>query len=359
MIDTVALAFPKPDLEGWVGWDLHKTRSGHPTYRKNPIAELAATTYYPQVLGYRSKNPLGGWRPTVKIVASIPKLLYGNNLVEVAEDQYGEVVRVLRSRLRDLGIRVSEAEISRATVSQVHYSKNFLLRGYTAFYVVSELRKLSVSLRMSLTTKEYPNGGVGLSMYTKQYSIEFYDKLAELGVENESLLAHRDPATDVLRIEARLLTKRKINSVFRELEYPTDPRFREVFSLEKSRGVVERYWNECVLQERDLLSAAPITPKELLRSILRSPDIRGNKALLRTALVLLSRDGQGRRELRDMLRGRITNHTWYDYDNQIDETAHILAENPGGWIGQVSDQLARYEQFRIEAINLAGPTMTI
>lgn len=363
MIDTIALAFPKPratqgELE-WAGWDLHTTSRNFRVYSKNPSRDLIDRAYYPTLTGYSGNARNGRWTPRIKATFSAPKLIYGNNLDELSEVQFEQVVETLRMRLLDMGVRIGAAALRNGTVSVIHYSKNFLLSEYSAQYAISELRRLNVSRRLHLTSKEYPNEGEGLSVYAKSYSLEFYDKVAEIMRDNAELLAEVEPMPEILRFEIRLKQKRKMNDLFRSLELPENPTFAEAFSRDTSRRVLRHYWDDFVAPDSSLLFAPPTTPKELLRGILRVVP-EGHGALMRTALMLLSRDGQGMRELRSMLSPHISGYTWRRYAELCQETAGLLRmSDRGGWFAQVSRQLVRYEQFRIENITQTNHTMTL
>ena len=68
-----------------------------------------------------------------------------NNLEELEEKDFDEVVSVLQSRLRDIGLVVSESVIRNCSVSAIHFGKNIKLNdGHTVSQIISEMNKIDL-----------------------------------------------------------------------------------------------------------------------------------------------------------------------------------------------------------------------
>ena len=74
------------------------------------------------------------------ITASIPKLLYGENLSEVGEDDFEKVVKKLKAVMEKCVIYVEEEDIVKAEVREVHFSKNIILRHTTTAKAIQNIK---------------------------------------------------------------------------------------------------------------------------------------------------------------------------------------------------------------------------
>src|SRR3989344_1706197 len=107
MIDTIILSIPRgkavmTDMTyfGASLWDLHARTKAYEKYTKNPSArDTAMGLQFPRLTGWKRKNDTLGWDEFIKIEFSAPKLIYQNNLDELANSQFEKVVETLRDRL--------------------------------------------------------------------------------------------------------------------------------------------------------------------------------------------------------------------------------------------------------------------
>ena len=103
MIDTIILSIPKNktitlDLttNGIQAWDLQARTRVYDKFVKNPSPRDTETgRYFPRLTGYRRKNGKLEWESTLKIEFSAPKLIYENNIDELKDSQFEEVVEAL------------------------------------------------------------------------------------------------------------------------------------------------------------------------------------------------------------------------------------------------------------------------
>jgi hypothetical protein len=364
MIDTIILVVPMREVvspgvrcDGWTewnGWELNANRGGFKRYIKNgPLNNSDEKIYLPRLTGYQTwDDGFGEWSSQMKVEFSAPKIIYGQNLDELSADQFGDVVLNLQSRLSLMGIDVSEETLVRARVSAVHYSKNLLLEnGYTTQYVIGQLRKINLNKRIKHTNVEYSNDGDKMSLYTKSYSVDVYDKIQELYHEiDRDIVNALSRKANVMRFEARL-KKRTMNELFKKLGHAKDPVFSEVFSEEKSKAVLNYYWNNMLSKDAVILFSRGTGPKELLREILRAQQgAKAARAIYLMGLLLLSRDGDGIRELRGVLGQRITQHTWYGIVKNLRNIGSDLSEaRPDEWHNQICRQLNEYRPMRMLA----------
>ena len=346
-------------------WSLQASTNVYDKYVKNPYRKGAKQAeYYPRLTETRRKGENGGWVSTIKIEFSAPKLLYQNNLDELAEDQFNNVVNLLREQMKKMGVGILTENINNASVTAVHYSKNIeVTNGYTAEYVISELNKINLNKRFDLTRSRYMNDGQSLYAYTAAHSLVLYDKIADLSrgkkrsIDRDqseyqlSLLKQLEKKEpEILRIEVRLSQKQKINALFDKLGFEKNPTFQEVFSETKSKAVLQHYWDTMVDGHIPLLFTHSLTTKETLKQILLAqPNIKPKEALYRAGLVWASREGNGMRELRSMLTKRANDRTWYRLVVDAKATGVALSElQPREWCNQIKLSIADYRPYRVK-----------
>jgi hypothetical protein len=372
MIDTVILRLQKDKL---VAVDMQKEgiqwskQAEFPAYQKfvrNPsVRDMASGMYFPRLTGYKHKGQEG----EIKIEFSVPKLLYKNNLDELTGKEFETIVELLQDRLGRIGIMATHKQLAQAEVRTIHYSKNILLtKGYTAQYVLNELRKVNVNQRFDGTKTVFKNDGQSVQMYSQAHSLVFYDKVADLKQPEKrkidrdntplqlDLFSKVEKKSEILRMEIRLCQKRKINTLFKSLGYPENPTFRDAYSLEKSLKVIAHYWSTMV-EERGLgLFNIDLKPKELLHSFYKTgkKKIKAKEAIFRIGLVHLIKDGDGMRELRAMLTKNDTDaRTWYRLVKQFKDTSKQLRKyKPREWFDEIKKQITHYKPLRLKDITI-------
>lgn len=351
MIDTIVITMTMRNLLGpegnieevWSSWNRHTSR-GYTTYSRNPTAEEQEAGTFPRLTGYRAVGQHRGIA-MVNLEFSVPKLVLGNNLEELKEEQADEMLRILSDKLRGMGFEPHREALSRASVAKVHFSKNFLLpREFTASYVVLQLHKAYVNRRFEHREVRYRNNGEQMSIYTKSYSLEFYDKSAEMehGVGGDLVI---DSQRNVLRYEVRLTKKRKMKTLFNLLGFSPEPTLREVLSKERSQAVLKHYWEEVIARDSHVLFSQHVSAQELLRQILIvRPSIKARRALTLLGLVTMCRDEGGIGQTRNQLSQRLGPMSWPPIVRDLHEIAgdlRNLRHEP--WYEEIERQLEAYE----------------
>jgi len=129
MIDTVCLLIPKDKLivlemssYGVPTWNLHSRTDQYDKYVKNPSKrDKDSGRYFPRLTGYKRKG--FAQDANVRIEFSVPKLLYLNNLDELENKDFTQVIEVLQDRLQSMGISVTKSVLQNASVSSVHFQR--------------------------------------------------------------------------------------------------------------------------------------------------------------------------------------------------------------------------------------------
>ncbi len=372
MIDTVILSIPKEkatmlDMSayGVSGWDLQAKTKAYEKFTKNPSSKDKEYGYFPRLTGYRRKNGRIQWDSTIRIEFSAPKLIYQNNLDELIDGQFEQVVEELYDRMSRMGVVIPQQYIKEATVTSVHYSKNVELKNmYTSQYVISELNKINLNKRFDLTRARFMNDGQSLYAYTQSHSFVIYDKVADLvrgkkrSIDREQTvqqlklfgpLTEGPDSHEILRFEVRLSQKRKMKSLFKKLGFDENPTFGQVFSKEKSKAVLQYYWNTMISGNSMTLFGYSPTSKDLLKQILLTKNKMGPKeAIYKAGLICLIREGNGMRELRTILSKQSKDRTWYRIASDAKETGLALNKlRPREWYEQVEKAFKEFKAYRI------------
>lgn len=365
MIDTIVLSIPKSKFgrpTSSPSWNLHSRTASYDKFVKNPSKKEKDTgLYFPRLSGYKIKGYTA--EEHVRIEFSVPKILYHNNLQELEESDFEAIITTLHQRLLAMDVLVDRAILASASVSTVHYSKNILLiDGYTAKYIISELAKVNIWKAFDFAKARYINDGESLCAHTSSHEMVVYDKVADMQKGSKRSI-DRDQSkfqqslfswipekeTEILRIEIRLTAKQKLNSVFKELGYETNPRFFDVFNKELSQKVVTHYWNKYMKEMAFWTFTTASDPKDTLRLLLSSK-VSPKEAIYLTWLIELSRDGNGIRELRSMITKVSTDRTWYRTANDLKKANKLIEDiqHLRGWVVQIDRSLKEYIPLKIQ-----------
>lgn len=233
-------------------------------FQNNPTSTQRKEAYYPRLTLNVSPAKTGGLQYRLKVEFACPKVLFGNNFDELMDCQFGDVVRTLADKMRLMGVQVTPEALSQSMVSTVHYSKNIQLTDYTrCTMVIQELAKLNVWKRLDTNSKDFRNEGHVLKWHANSFEICVYDKVADLKQARTSpKRAFEDDPEDqlnlftelkqaqlqVLRLEIRLNTRRKIEDILKKLNETHPPTFCELFSKRIAQKVLLYFWSELMAE---------------------------------------------------------------------------------------------------------------
>lgn len=270
MIDTIRLTFYKGEFE-IKNYEIFNPSAGMfyqlKTCKKlakcvcNPNKkELKRGEYFPK-LTLRNIVQNGIIRLCLFVEFSIPKLLYGNNFEEVANNDFEKIVTKLKEKLAERGVVINEAIIKASKVTMVHYSKNIELKNCRSQFIINKINKINVPKRIDSTKTDFRNDGVAIKLHTNSYELTFYDKVADLkqskisekrALEKENhiqqdLLVDKLKNKEILRIEVRLNTTKKIKDVLKKAGFIINElKFENVFDSEISKNVLQYFWKKYI-----------------------------------------------------------------------------------------------------------------
>jgi hypothetical protein len=139
-----------------------------------------------------------------------------------------------------------------------------------------------------------------------------------------------------------------MNKVIEELGYAKNPTFKEVFSSELSKKVVNSYWQK-LIKERNLgLFSIAISVKDILRTLfLADKKLKPKQAIYLLGLFQLARDENGMRQLRTIVTKRSHDRTWYRIAKDMQQASELITKNKlRDWVTQLDKKLTDYEPYK-------------
>src|SRR5262249_19796943 len=148
-----------------------KIRAVFMKFSNNPTAEdKRLNVYKPRLTLYKRGSIF-----ELKVEFSAPKLIYKNNLQELTEGQFEQVLELLKRKMEEMGVLVSIATLKAAAVGSFHPSKNIPINGgYSSMGVIKEISKISLTEKMDLDKTKFRNSGHGLQFYAQSHALVFY-----------------------------------------------------------------------------------------------------------------------------------------------------------------------------------------
>jgi hypothetical protein len=365
MIDTIVLELPYMDYiitdHEQFNPPTYNVSSGRPLlkYINNPSSQdKKAGIYKPRLTVMKrqySQIPL-------RIEFSIPKLIFGNNLDEVQIAHIPQIFSKLQEVLKSMGVNIQLANLKDAKVLAVHYSKNVLLSsGYTASLAIKELAKVNLTKQLDLSKTEFRNEGHSLQYYAKSNSFVMYDKVKDLkqgkgrAIDKDQnhlqssifeVLKNQSPDTEILRLEVRLCSRRKIHSLFRKLGFNiTDARFKDVFNINIAQGVLKYYWQEMVINKNRFLFLSHQDSFQTFKTLIK--DNKPKQAFYLLGLFTLSKE-KGLREVRQALARHSNDRTWQRMQADLKTLNQLGTVTPAyGFIDDIETTLNEFKPFKL------------
>lgn len=327
----------------------------------NPTASDKRDNLYRPRMTLMKRMTRNGNEIPLKIEFSVAKILYGNNVEEVRESDFDSVIAALQKAMAQMGVLVARESIANASVSAFHPSKNIELKsGYTSSFVINELQKIDVSKKMDLNRDSFRNSGHSLQFYTNSHSLVIYDKMQDIKKpqkraidkdQNNTQLSLFDTLVkkkkkEILRIEARLTKRVKLNAVLDGLGFKQNPTFRDVFRKDLCQKILLNYWEELITGKNLFLFEMDGNPKRMLEKIFKTkPKMKPKEAIYLVGLKMLSKEGI--RDMRAVIERYATSRTWYRMAKDLPLLDEIAGKNYHSWVKQVNDSLKAFLPLRL------------
>ena len=330
-------------------------------YNNQTRAEKAAGIYRPSLTLYKR-----GHDYDLKIQFSPAKLLFRNNLQELAEGQFEDALDALRQSLSGMGVAINKEILRNADVSNFHSSKNIpITGGYLATDIVGEIAKVCITEKLDIDTKDYRNGGHGVQLRAGTHALTFYDKGKDLiksdkrsydfeknqKIQRSSLFEfmHQKRMPEILRMEARLCDKVKMKTVLKEVGLQISPTFANIFKEDVCRKVL-LYYFETYIEPNFFIFDYDDTPQVILKGLLRkSKRMKLDKAFKLSALKLFCKDKDGARGLRNIVEARSGRRKWQQVAAEIKTlNRKIPLKSCHSYIKEIKQALQKFKPYKPE-----------
>lgn len=298
----------------------------------------------------------------LRIEFSIPKLIFGNNIEEVQIAHTPQIFSKLQSILQNMGVSIQLSNLKNAKVLAVHYSKNVLLSsGYTASLTIKELAKVNLTKQLDLSKTEFRNEGHSLQYYAKNNSFVMYDKVKDLkqsqgrAIDKDQnhlqsnifdVLQDQSPETEVLRLEVRLCSRRKIKQLTQKLGFNVqEAQFKDLFSEKIAQAVLKYYWQEMVINKNRFLFLSNNDPFQTFKSLIKVH--KPKQAFYLLGLFTLSRE-KGLREVRQSLAKHSDDRTWQRMQKDLQTLNQLGTVTPAyRFIDDIERSLNDFKPFKL------------
>lgn len=271
MIDTITIeldsfwTFTSGDFPNKTEWSVkHQLKPNAPVFMSNvaigwPDGAEEKWEYLPEVKYMKYPNPRGKGEDSIChkywVTFSAPKLLYGNNIEEVTEDQFDIIVDKLYEQLQFLNLpsNITKANIRKAKVRRVDYSKNMMIaETIPVKRICNLLMRSEHTYNSKYTQVQYRNGDL-YRENIKHRSVVLYDKLAEFSNTTKQpanireqffMSAEKAGLFQVIKLEVQIQNTQQLkNELGADYE---DVSFASIFKEGKARRILMKYWDRIV-----------------------------------------------------------------------------------------------------------------
>jgi len=328
--------------------------------KQNPTKkELAAGCYKPRLTLLQRPTPLSTPKTLLKIELSLPKLLFGNNFEELTQKQFPDLVSKLCTTLHTMGIATDVKTLTNAPVSGIHFSKNIpLTDGSIPYHYISKIEQANIKLSLDINQTDYRNKGHSYKWHSNAYEVVFYDKIRDLeqakksdkrSMEKDNTIQlhlynelHNKNKFEVLRMEARLNNRRKIQQVLKKLNIKAQLTFKGLFKTNIARKVLLHYLDEIERARPPLLDFKANNTKSLLVALIFNNPTLSPRRILQLYGMKLALDHMSIRELRTMF-GAYNKRSWYRLIADMKDTTITQQPMPSNSFKMIRDCLETFK----------------
>lgn len=351
MLDTIKIIIPQNDyiitdyeLFGATKSAVERCPAGYRSFINVYAKRKKPDIYYPKAAILKQDSRLN-----LTVEFSAPNVMFNNNINELNETDYEKVACNLSYKLAEMGIDVKNNILINADVLALHVSKNILLENSRPQEVIREICKADNPPRLDINKKSYTNNGESLQFHAASHSFVLYDKMADIAKSKirsidkfkPKLNLHMSPPPNILRLEARLIRRRKLSGVLAQLGYPIEPKFKDVFDTNLCKQALLLFWDSFVLSS--LPPPVHDSPLETLHRIIIAGSPKPKRAVYLTGLATIIGGGGGISGLRSQLKERYSNYNWRHIKADINILRNILLTNNDECLAEVEEQLKKFQ----------------
>jgi hypothetical protein len=364
MLDTVKLQLKKPDFEIFKKFmfypDAQIIYDSFSPYRKsinNPTkTDKKQGIYLPRLTLIKRAREF-----YLTIEFSVQKIVFNENVSEVDEDMFDEVIERLKVKLWQMGVKVEIDKLSNADLLAFHPAKNIQLKdGYTSKAVIDELSKVKVDDRLDFTKVKYTRG-CSLYFYSKAHSFVVYDKITEFkrpmcrAIDKDktkrqldiyNVIKEKQEYYEILRLEVRLCTKKKARTMLEKVGYMDKIIFKKIFNKDLCQRLVYYYWSKFITMNSLFVFDIEDNPQKIYQRLRRTyPDMKARKVIYLYGLSFICKDNDGVKGFRDIL----TKKEWQSISKDFKYLERIIKDIQP-IVKHIDDELLEFAQFTYKEV---------
>ena len=308
-----------------------------PTYYKGydgPIRAYLNTSksdkksgiYHPSFTYHQNSTNSPFSKYTLNVQLSLPKIIHGNNFLELRDNDFDDILSAIREELLRIGVDMSLEEIAKAEMVKVDFSKNIIFYDYTSVStVIKTVSSADISKVYDVELTKYKNGGQAFHIHTNCEDIIIYDKVEDLrqakisdkrAIEDDNHIQlkildklNTTRGISVIRFEVRLNGKRKIRTSLDNagIKYE-DLSLRTLFKTSTAQKILVTAWKKII----DSIPKIPLSednPLNLFNEIISDETITRQNAEAKLGSFWLMSVGDTRM-IRNIYDKRFSKHTW-------------------------------------------------
>lgn len=372
MIDTVVLTLTSnmytitdPDKfqpsAKWALADASFSSRGMRSIQNPTKVELKLGIYKPALTLSHRVNPFGGQQILLRVELSLPKIFYGNNFDELRSKDFPGLIKKICEVLKTMGIAITPAKLSKASISSVHYSKNIALTdGSTPYFFINKIKEANLKISLDTNQTDYRNDGHSFKWHSNSFEVVFYDKVRDLEKarlsskraiekDNEVQLdifkrAEKKKKLEILRMEVRLNKRTKIKQIFSKLEIKSDFTLKNIFKTTVSKKILLQYLDEVESKRLDVNNFKSVNDKSLLAEILFNHPGEGAPKIFRLFGLKKALESITARELRKMF-SRYDDRNWYRLMAEVKKIKLPKIESP---LAAIRKHLRKFKILKLE-----------
>ncbi len=328
------------------------------TYANNATpAEKKALIYRPRLT---LVDQLGR-EQHLKIEFSAQTILFGNCLREVSESDFEDELNILQKSVFEMGVSIQKEFLRCAVVSAFHPAKNILITGgYSTSGIIRDFTKVNLTEKMEINHKDFKNGGHGVQFRAESHALTFYDKIKDLEKSDKNAYSsdqkvqqanlfdfmQQKRKPEVMRMEARLCQKPRMNSVLKQLGFGINPTFADIFKEEVCRKILLHYF-ETYIEPSFFVFTLDDTPQGILRSIRRkNPRMKIGEVMKLAAFKIFCRDDGGVRGFRRIVEETASKREWQRISAKLKTlNRRIPLKSCYGYIKQIKQSLQKFKPY--------------
>lgn len=318
--------------------EYYPIRPGFFEYKKY-LSKLHPKGYYPQISIHGRPNKKLGYQYILKIQVSVPKLLYGNNLVSVNLEDEDRFYHILKAKCWDLGVEILASPKNIKVIGFDPSINIYLTGGSTSDQAIRYLYKAYTSKNISFDKRDFRDKGHAIYLHTGKWNFVVYDKkedlmkpkykrIDKLGGKDLQLFA-KLKNKEVLRLELHGRDQAKLLKLFQRFYPGIDEVTCGMLFNEKIWKTIlrESFLNGFLEGNRLAFSFEdnPMTWYERIKH--KYPKLTDLQIRAKLALVLLAKDNEGLKVYRRKYEKQYSQRQWYRLMAEIKELQTLVLPN--------------------------------